>query len=69
MFTLPIEKLLHTLRISCLVSRVGCSEWQFLGDMPPLFPLTAALGDTPCALVALRLVRPKSFSLTNHGLE
>lgn len=47
-FILPIEKLLHTLRISCLVSRAGCSEWQFSGDMPPLFPLIVALGTRLC---------------------
>lgn len=66
---LPIEKLLHTLRISCLVSRASCSEDNSQELCPHYFPLTVASGDMPYVLTVLWIVRPRSLSLTKHGLE
>lgn len=68
-FILPIEKLLHTLRISCLVSRANCSEANSQELCPHYSPLTVALGGMPYVLTVLWIVISKSLSLTKHGLE
>lgn len=68
-FILPIEKLLRTLRISCLVSRANCSEANSQELCPHYSPLTVALGGMPYVLTVLWIVISKSLSLTKHGLE